>query len=263
MGDTYIDYADYLQKQINALVSGQFKVYAERNLDSMIDGDVVVSAKSGKYYRSSAEIPYEINIMTSKPKETLDFFTNFFKKLNNTSFVSIVGEEDEKEIYNITQFYQTPSIIDKDIDIGSEHYARIITFGSLYITYNVSNIEELKIDNELIEFETATLAYVVDPHANKRSGNITVKSRVRTNTTSVAFSTVNKNSVFCNKLFKIMLHQLDANTTFTVDVKMSNGLTGQLTMIISQSNVNAAKAALTGDNITLIEYDTGEQNASN
>ena len=87
--DVYVDYAKYLQDQINAN-NGNFKVYAERNLDSMFDGDVVVSAKSGKYYRSSAEIPYQIDIVTAKPKETLDYFTTLFKNLNNSSFTSIV-----------------------------------------------------------------------------------------------------------------------------------------------------------------------------
>lgn len=255
--DVYVDYAKYLQDQITAN-NGDFTVYAERNLDSMLDKEVVVSAKSGKYYRTSAEIPYQIDIVTSKPKETLDYFTNLFKKLNNTSFTSIVGEEDNKEIYNITQFYQTPTVIDPDIQVGSDHVARIVAFGSLYITYNVSNVVKIEIDNEEIEFENGTLSYVIDPHANKRSGNITVKSKARTNTTSVSFSVVNKNTVFCNKLFNIMFHKLDANTTFSVKITMSNGLTGTLTMIVSQNNINFAKSALTGDNISLIEYDTGE-----
>ena len=44
----YVDYAEYLQSKIDEK-NGKYKVYAERNLDSAFDGDVVVTVKSGKY----------------------------------------------------------------------------------------------------------------------------------------------------------------------------------------------------------------------
>ena len=255
----YVDYAKYLQEQIDAK-NGDFNVYAERNLDSHFDGEVVVVARSGKYYRSSAEIPYQIEIFTSSPEETINWFTELFKELNNTKFTSIVGEGQDKEIYTITQFYQTPTIIDPDIEIGSDHYARIIAFASLYITYNVSDIQSIKIDGEEIEFENISISYSIEPHSVKKSGVIVVKSKVRTNTTSISFQAVNKNTIFFNKVFNILFHQINANTTFNVEIKMTNGLTGELVMILSQSSLNGAKNALPGENINLIEYDPGETN---
>ena len=253
----YVDYAEYLQSKIDEK-NGKYKVYAERNLDSAFDGDVVVTVKSGKYYRTSAEIPYQIDIVSSNPEEALSFFTGLFKELHNTSFTSVVEHDGTTDTYNITQFYQSPAVIDSDIQIGSDHLVRIVSFSSLYITYNVSDVAELKIDNEVIEFENMTISYVIDPHANKRSGNTTVKSRARTNTTSISFAMVNKSSIFCNKLFNIMFHVIDSNTTFTVKITMTNGLTATLTMILSTNALNAAKNMLAGDNIALIEYDSGE-----
>lgn len=248
------DFKKYLQDKIDE-ENGEYKVFSERNLDSAFDGDVIVSAKSGKYYRSSAEIPYQIQIVSSDPDSALTFFTKLFKKLHNTLFSQIIDEE----MCNITQYYQTPTIVNADIQFGSDHLVEIVTFASFFITYNVSDIQEISIDNEIIEFENASINYTTELHSVKKSGKINVGSRIKTNTTSIAFQMVNKNTVFCNKLFQIAFHKLDANNLFQVKIKMSNGYVGTLNMIISQNSINAAKNALTGANIALIEYDEGNE----
>ena len=242
------DFKKYLQDKIDE-ENGEYKVFSERNLDSAFDGDVIVSSKLGKYYRSSEEIPYQIQIVSSDPESALTFFKKLFKKLHNTSFSQIIDEE----MCNITQYYQIPTIANADIQLGSDHLVEIVTFASFFITYNVSDVQEISIDDEIIEFENASINYTTELHSVKKSGKINVGSRIKTNTTAIAFQMV------CNKLFQIAFHKLDANNVFQVKIKMSNGYVGTLNMIISQNSINAAKNALTGANIALIEYDEGNE----
>lgn len=251
MEKQYVDFSQHLQGLLDALAPNLFKVTNERNLDGDMDGDVVVSALSGNINKNSATIPYQIDVFTYDPENTMNVFTKLAHTYNKTSFTNV---QDEK-LYTIFQYYNTPVDMDKDIEIGQNHLSRIVIFAQLYIMFQVSNVKKITIDNEEIETLNGTLAYVCETHSNRVSGVQMNKDKKKAATLQLTFAMISKDSVFGRKLFLISTGQLDGNTSFSVVVDKTNGQTATLTMMITGCTNSWGDNALPSDQVSMGLYD--------
>ena len=263
----FVAFRKYLQEKIDLIVPGDFKVSSERNLNSdFIEGETVVSALTGSVYDDSANIPYQIEIFTSKPDETINIFTSLAKANNNKPFQSIVNEgTNENPIYKnytIIPFCQTPTVMDKDLPYGTEHYSRLMMFATLIILFQVSNVQSITIDGEEIQFLNGSLTYTTELFSSRVSGQELNKNKKKVSTLGLSFKIVNKDTIFTRRLFNIMVGQLKGNTAFNVQITMSNGMSATLKMIVNTNALSFARQSLTSDDVSLFLYDDrGEENA--
>ena len=254
-----MDLVSYLQTKLNALTPDAYVVSNERNIDADYEKhQVVVSALSGSLYKDSGSIPYQIEIITSDiDKVTVDF-TMLAKNNNNVSYTQVVSEgETNFKSVTIVPFFNTPVVMEKNIGVGSNKYARIIVFATVNEQENVNNIKSLVIDGEEQELLTGTFAYVVEANPTRKSGVELSKSKKRTGSCQISFSTISKSSVFLNSAFKIATGQLKGNTSFNAAVTLDNGLNATLKMFIGSYTFTNERAKLPLINIGLFLYDDG------
>ena len=252
---TFIDFKEYLQDKLDGIQSG-FSVSNERKLKSnFIDKEVVVTALAGTIYDDSATIPYQITITTLDPENAQNVFTRLAKENNNKSFTSIVQEEGEEEakMYSIVPIFQTPVVMDADIEVGSNHYARLVAFVNLTIWFDVSNVKKITIDNEEINFLNGSFGYTAELMSNRLSGQKLNKSTKKSSTAMLTFQAVNRNTNFYKNVFKTMVGERD--TYFTVTIELTNNQTATMKMIIGTNTISFARSSLSSNNITLYLYD--------
>lgn len=271
MNNQFIDLKKWLQDKLNELAPDYFTVSNERKSDSdFLEGEVVVSALSGTPYEDSANIPYQIDVFTASIDYVMDILNILAKTVSNVPFTQIVQtgtqtvNDSTTPVYashRITPYLNTPVVMEKDIPNGAQHYSRIVIFASMLVIYDVNDISELKIDNEVIHTLTSSLNYTTEMISNRISGQQLNKSKKKAATTSVNFTMVNKNNNFSDKVFQITTGQLSGNTKFVVKVTMNNGRTATLDMILGSSSEGFARGQLPSLNIALYLYDSrGDSN---
>lgn len=261
----FVDFKKWLQKKLDAIQAG-FVVSDERNLDAedFVDKQVVISQLAGSVYDESANIPYQIDITVKDIDNAMNVFTSLAKAENNKPFTSIVNEgtEESPEMknYSVIPYFQTPVVMDKDLGLGSDHYARIVVFVNLVILFEISNVSNINIDNEEISFLSGTLAYSAELNSNRVSGQELNVSKKRASSTSLTFRMVNKESRFSEKLFKLATGELAGNTGFTVKLTLTNGRIANLTMIVGSSTLSFARQQLASYDVGLYLYDSRGDN---
>ena len=251
-----MDLVSYLQKKLDELSPNLYIVSKERNVDSALDKhEVVVSALSGNIYSESSTIPYQIDITTTDIDKVMADFVTLAKNNNEIPYTEINGEGENFHSETLTPFFNSPVVMEKDIPMGSNHYARIVVFATVNSSENVNDIKHLRVDGEKIEILTGTLTYVVESVSNRVSGQELNKAKKKASTVSVSFNAVNKASVFLNKAFKVSTGALPGNTAFNVNVKLDNELSGNFKMFISSYSLNKERTKLPSVNIGMLLYD--------
>lgn len=256
-----MDLVSYLQKKLDDLSPNSYIVSKERNIDSPLEKiDVVVSALSGNIYSESSTIPYQIDITTTDINKVMADFVTLAKNNNEIPYTEINGEGENFHSETLTPFFNSPVVMEKDIPMGSDHYARIVVFATVNSSENVNDIKHLRIDGELIEILTGSYNYVVEANSNRVSGQELNKAKKKASTVSITFNAVNKASIFLNKAFKISSGALPGNTKFNVNVALDNGLSANLKMFINSYVLNKERAKLPSINIGMLLYDDRGEN---
>lgn len=263
MENQFLDIKKWLQEKLDAIKEG-FKVSNERQIDGDFEGEVVVSALSGTPYEESANIPYQIDVFTSNIDETMNVLNILCKTVSNVEFEQIIktgkeaidGEEvDTFQTHRIKPLLNTPVVLDKDIDVASNHYARIVIFATMLVFYDVNDIKELEIDGEKINMLNGSMSYVAEMMSNRVSNQPLNKSKKKASTVSINFSMVNKASTFTNAVFDTTVGQRSGNDKFVVKVTMNNGKTATLNMIIGNATLGTARGRLPSLNVAMYLYD--------
>lgn len=250
---TFIDFKEYLQEKLDGIQEG-FTVSNERKLKSnFIDKEVVVTALAGTIYDDSATIPYQITITTLDPENAQNVFVKLAKENNNKAFTSIVQDGQEAKQYSIVPIFQTPVVMDADIEVGSNHYSRLVAFVNLTIWFDVSNVKTIKIDDEVINFLNGSFGYTAELVSNRLSGQKLNKSTKKGSTAMLTFQAVNRNSEFFNNVFKTMIGERD--NYFNVYIELTNNQRATMKMIIGTSTISFARSSLSSNNVTLYVYD--------
>ena len=255
--------ADYLKDKLDTIAGENvYVVSKERNVDADYNKhQVIVSALSGAIYEESSTIPYQIDIVTNDLESVMIDFTTLAKNNNNKPFTYIdkTKVENEFKSVTITPFFNTPVVMEKDIEIGSDKYARIVVFATVNEVTQVSNIKSLKINGEKIDFLTASLIYTAELNTNRISGQNMNVSKKKASSCSVSVSMIHKASVFTNKLFSIATGSVDGNTSFSVEVELDNGIKATLIMILGSYTFSNERTKLPTINFGMFLYDTRER----
>lgn len=259
----FVDYQKIVQDRLDVITSGLFEVATERNVAANGEKvNVVLKQLVGTPMSNSAVIPYQMDIYTDKPQEMMNIFTAYARNFSNKQFNSTVNEGTEEDpdykTYVVVEFVNTPVVMEEIIEAFGNKMARIVVYVSLTILKEVSNIASLKIDGEEIEFTNASLSYAAQIRSNRISGQQLNKGKKQEATTKIIFSGVNKNSIFYNKLFRIMFGLLDGNTSFSVEVTLTNGLNATVNMICdadAMAFTGKGQPQLPSNQVSLTLYD--------
>lgn len=246
------DLVKYLQAKLDSINEGNYHVANERNINADFkNNEVVISAMSATVNdRQATDIPYEISIFTTDIDQVMTDFTILAKSFSGVSY----QEVHEGESVVITPYFNTPTVLEKDID--ALHYAKIVVFASVNEISGINNIKTLKIDNVPVETLNASLTYVVEQNAQRVSGQQLISSKVLSSSVGLTFMCLNKSTPFLNKAFKIVTGQLNGDTSFTVEVTLDNNITAEMDMYITQYSLANERAKLPSVQIGLSLYNS-------
>ena len=245
--ENFINLAKYIQKELDNHYQ-DFKFEVTEELNNNIDYNkniVIVKQTSGNVYDESAQIPYQIEIITDKPKEMLYVFTDFAKNHNNKIIDTLVdNDKSEYKSFSINQNYTTPQVIQSDTELGLQHVSRLVMFANLFIMFNINNVKLVKINGEKQEFLSGSFTYTAELFSNRVSGKSLNQNNVKYAVTGFQMELLNKMSIFSQKLALIRQGKLNVNIPFDIEITKTDNTTEQYKMILVNAGFAFARAKM-------------------
>lgn len=253
----FIDFASYFKNRLKEITDVEFSISYERQLDSdSFDNEIVIKQLSGATYNESGNIPYQVDIITANPDETMEIFTRFALENTKKEFKELIENiNGELESYSITPFFQTPVIVSPDERYGSNSYSRIVLFFNAFYVKGINDIKSLKIEGEELRLLNSTISYVTEVHSKKNSGDELNKVKKKYATFGISFQTISKNGIFTNRLWNIIFGLTAGNTPFKVTIELTNGMSFTVNMIVTTANFSSADNQLPSFNVSMSVFD--------
>jgi len=262
--EDFVILRDYLQQELDKIQVG-FKVSKERALKTYFEKEVVITQLVGTPSQFNATIPYQINVIASDIDNAMDVFTQFDKTHYKVAFDTTIdtNEKDEygNEIfitYNISQNWNTPTVIDNNLEVGSNHFARIIMFGSLFVLYNSSNVKQITIDGENIDFVNGSLIWQQTMRSDRKSGQSNNKNISEASAVSLSFQFPSQKGIFASKLSALRTGKILRTTAFAVKVVLSDESIEEYTMLVGTQTFTFAVSATPNYQIIMSERQEGQ-----
>ncbi|NCB47991.1 hypothetical protein EOM81_13390 [bacterium] len=114
--------------------------------------------------------------------------------------------------------------MEKDIPVGSNHFARIVMFGTLFILFNSSNVKQITIDGENIDFVNGSITWQQTMRSDRKSGQANNKNISEASAVSLSFQFASQQGIFANKLSALRTGAIHRTTAFAVKVILTNDI---------------------------------------
>lgn len=258
----YFDAVSYFQAKLNELCVAmgyeQYNVSAERKLDAKNAREVVVSALSGPVGASTATITYEVSIYANDPTEAMSLLTELARTESGRVFSSDAETPDGDTItYQCIASFMTPTIMERDVEIGPNHGVRVVQYASFGILANVMDVSEVTYKGENVEFAQATLSFVAQLSANNKSGQNLMKSTSTGAAISLSLTIPSQTSPLSLDIVRVMVGQQGKNVPFAISFKVGgdNGVYAQKSFILSTATLNSVRGSVPSLQVTFAEYD--------
>lgn len=233
-------YINYLQ---NAL-GNKYYVTQEEKTDYPDKNLCLLSQFQGVNYRNAILFTYQMTVFTNNVEETMNELMTFSWEQNelvlSTNDFSYIKQLMSQPI-NKTNFGQ----------MHTEYLGTIDITITLVCSTTVSDIKEIKIDNEIIEPTQATITYqsVID---NQRNNNEEINSTIINESSlnmQVTFPINNSNTYL--KARNVMFGILPKNTKFNVSLEFADGFRTKIEMVMPSNALSLERSTLTTCTINL------------
>ena len=184
---------------------------------------VQLTILSGGQYEENGngETPYDI---------VFDVLKEFTKNYNKKS-VLLNGFDYYKHSY-----MQPYPVNPLESDSGTFRLNFVVT-GSLTITKDINDINDLFINGQKVPFLTARLAYITQLSPSKTMGQKITRNRIQTSALKLQIEMYNRKNVIESLLKDLRTEQINSNTPFTCVLKFSDEHTESYKMVISEGTL--------------------------
>lgn len=258
----YFDAVEYFQKKLNvicmALGIDGYNVSAERKLDAVNAREVVISAMAGPVGAATATITYEVSVYTNNPDEVMNMLNELARTESGKTFTSEMETTDNEVLsFSIIPSYMTPTIMDRDLEIGPNHGVRVIQYASFGILKNVLDVKDITYKGEKVEVAQSTLNYVAQLASNNKSGENLMKSTSSGAAFSLSLTMPSQSGVLALDVLSVLVGAKSKNFPFAISFKIGgdNGIEVSKTFILSTATHNSVHGSVPSLQATFAEYD--------
>lgn len=258
----YFDAVQYFQDKLNVICTAlgidEYNVSAERKLDAVNAREVVVAAMAGPVGAATATITYEVSVYTNNPDEVMAMLTELARSESGVTFTS-ESETTGGDVvtYSVIPSYMTPTIMDRDLEIGPNHGVRVVQYASFGILKNVLDVGGLTYRGEQLEFAQATLNFIAQLSSNNKSGQNLMKSTASGAALSLSLTIPSQSSVLALDIISVLVGAKSKNYPFAISFTIgdANGVQVSKTFILSAATLNSVRGSVPSLQATFAEYD--------
>lgn len=253
----YFDPIEYFQPRVDAICSAMgckpYRVTPERSLKPSAH-EIVVSAMAGPTSRNTATVVYEVNVYCEKPNEAMSLLTELARTQTEKVFQSSVeGSDGEMAFYDIVTAYNLPTIIDKNIEMGSGHWCRVVQYVTFSVVADLLSVKSVKYNGQEIEFKQAVVSYAAETRPYPQSGQNLMKATPTGAAFTLSLILVPQNEPFSVAVKRVM-YGLDAKgTSFPLEIKENDNIKVTKNFMLTGGTSTTTKGALPALQLSFME----------
>ena len=265
MSETNLQYFDataYFQSKIDAICAAldvdAYSVTAERKIDAVNARVIVVAAMAGNVGATSASITYELSAYSNNPTEVISILTELARSETGKPFSSEAETSDGETIsYRIIPSFMTPTVMDRDVEIGANHGVRIVQYASFGIVTEAYDVDSIEYKGSEVEFAQATISFVSQLTSNNKSGENLMKNASTGAAFSLSLTLPSQRNALVTDVIKVMVGSKGKNTPFDIKISIGgeNGFEIEKTFILSTATMNSVLGRVPSLQASFAEFD--------
>ena len=232
--------------RLQTIFGGKFSVFDEERIDWNTGNDIcLVKNYQSTNYISSIQFGLQLEFYTNDVSETMKYLSIWTWEQHNQAF-SLDG------FPYVKQYVSQPVNNSNFIQVHENYIGTIVVNVTLMASFNLIDIKEAYVDNELFDPNQITFSY-----------NTTTNNQ-RNNVEELNSSTINESNLQCQIVFpcdntnfmrkarSIMFGQLNKNANFVIKVVFTDDVEYELDFRMSNKSFNKQAGVLSTNSITLI-----------
>lgn len=170
---------------------------------------LVIKYLGGQSFKGNKLLPIQLLVFTKDVEETKNELTQFVDTYSNNSYW--------ESLDYIKEFYYTPFVVQNINQVHANYVSTLMITGTLLIAENISDIDKVYIDNELIDISgSVNLVYVGNLDNQRVAGQNINKTDIINGMVRISLSTLVKVNSLNTKIRNVRTGAISCNTPFVV-----------------------------------------------
>lgn len=229
-----------------ALLGEHFnKIIDEVNFNH--DGECLVIKKlTGTNFKTAVIQPIQLQAYVRDINKYVEILREFAQ--NNTGITYNLG------MTQIKMSYETPQLLNVWSEINDNYQATVVVNGIFIISQDISDIKEIKIDGELVDFDTAILTYAGAVNTRKPRGENKSKSQIIGGVNNLTINLISKVSPVLQKVRRVRRGDDILNIEFNIEITyIDDDYTENYIMVLSGAGMEASSSNMPLMTLTFTE----------
>lgn len=229
-----------------ALLGEHFnKIIDEVNFNN--DGECLVIKKlTGTNFKSAVIQPIQLQAYVRDINKYVEILREFAQ--NNTGITYNLG------MTQIKMSYETPQLLNVWSEINDNYQATVVVNGMFIISQDISDIKEIKIDGELVDFDTAILTYAGAVNTRKPRNENKTKSQIIGGVNNLTINLISKVSPVLQKVRRVRRGDDILNIEFNIEITyIDDDYTENYIMVLSGAGIEASNSNMPLMTLTFTE----------
>lgn len=229
-----------------ALLGEHFnKIIDEINFNN--DGECLVIKKlTGTNFKSAVIQPIQLQAYVRDINKYVEILREFAQ--NNTGITYNLGRTQ------IKMSYETPQLLNVWSEINDNYQATVVVNGIFIISQDISDIKEIKIDGELVDFDTAILTYAGAVNTRKPRNENKTKSQIIGGVNNLTINLISKVSPVLQKVRRVRRGDDILNIEFNIEITyIDDDYTENYIMVLSGAGIEASNSNMPLMTLTFTE----------
>lgn len=186
----------------------------------------------------------------------LEFYTNNVEKTMN-KLMTWTWEQNEKkfaldEFPYVRQLMASPINNSNFIQVHENYIGTIVVGVTLLAGFNILDIKEIYIDNELFDPNQLNISYNTRPDTQRNNAEELNSTLINESSLQVQITLPNDSVNFVKKVRSIMFGKISKNTDFILKIVYTDDEEFEIALKKANSSTNMQRGTLTASTVTLI-----------
>ena len=207
---------------------------------------LVIKKLTGTNFKSAVIQPVQLQAYVYDVNKYVEILRKFAQ--NNTGIFYNFG------LTQIKMSYETPQLLNVWSEVNENYQATVVVNGIFIISQEVSDIKTIKIDGDVVEFDTATLIYSGAVNTRKPRGENKSVTQIIGGANSLTINLINKVSPVLQKVRRVRRGDDRLNITFNIEITyIDDDYTENYIMVLSGAGMEASSSNMPLMTLTFTE----------
>lgn len=234
------------KKRLETTLEGKFLVFEEEKIDYNTGHNIcLIKNYNSTNYKSSILFNLQLEFYTNNIPETMSYLSSWSWEQNETSYAL-------DDFPYVKQLVSQPINNSNFIEVHENYIGTIVLNVTLIASFNLIDIKEIYIDNELFDPNQLIITYASTPNTQRNNQEELNNTIIEESSLNIQVVFPCDNTNFAKKVRSIMFGKISKNTDFVIKFVYTDDEEFEINTKMFNKTINKQRGILTTDSVTLV-----------